>query len=130
MNPSRRLSRQLGASMISMLVLAIIVGFLMLMGARLFPSVNEYFTIRKAVSRIMANNPGSADEIRKAFGKTAEVEYSIVTISAKDLNIQPIGDSGSFRTSYAYNVEVPVFEPVYILIKYSGKATSGGVKGP
>jgi hypothetical protein len=130
MIPSRRLSRQHGASLISMLVLAVIVGFVMLMGMRMFPSINEYLTIRKAVSRIMASNPGSADEIRKAFGKTAEVEYSISTISAKDLNIQPIGDSGSIRTTFAYNVEVPIVEPVYILIKYSGKATSGSVKGP
>ena len=127
---SRSLSRQRGASLISLLVLAVIVGFLMLMAARLFPSVNEYFTIRKAISRIMAGNPSSPDEIRKSFGKTTEVEYSISTISGKDLVIQPIGDTGAFRTSFAYNVEVPIFEPVYILIKYSGKATSGGVKGP
>jgi hypothetical protein len=130
MIPSRRLSRQRGASLISMLVLAIIVAFVMLMGARLFPSINEYLTIRKAISRIMANNPANAEEIRKSFGKTTEVEYSISTISGKDLVIQPIGDTGAIRTSYAYNVEVPIFEPVYILIKYSGSATSGGIKGP
>jgi len=126
----RSLSRQRGASLISLLVLAIIVGFLMLMAARLFPSINEYVTIRKAVSRIMAGDPASPDAIRKSFDKTTEVEYSIHTISGKDLVIQPIGDSGSIRTSYAYNVEVPIVEPVYILIKYSGTATSGSVKGP
>ena len=126
----RSLSRQRGASLISLLVLAIIVGFLMLMAARLFPSINEYVTIRKAVSRIMAGSPGNPEEIRKSFDKTAEVEYSIHTISGKDLNIQPIGDTGSIRTSYAYNVEVPIVEPVFILIKYSGTASSGGVKGP
>ena len=42
---SRSLSRQQGASLISMLFLAIIVAFIMLMGARVFPSVNEYLTI-------------------------------------------------------------------------------------
>ncbi|MEO5685728.1 MAG: DUF4845 domain-containing protein [Burkholderiaceae bacterium] len=127
---SRRLSRQRGASLITLLVVAIIVGFFMLMAARLFPSVNEYVTIRKAVSHIMAGSPGSADEIRKSFDRTSEVEYSIHTLAGKDLNIQVIGDSGSIRTSYAYNVEVPIVEPVYILIKYSGTATSGGSKGP
>ena len=127
---SRRPSRQRGASLISLVFLAVIVGFFMLMAARIFPSVNEYLTIRKAVSQIMRNNPGSAADIRGAFEKTIEVEYSIHTISSKDLDIRPIGDGGGFKTSYAYNVEIPVVEPVFILVKYSGTASSGGVKGP
>jgi hypothetical protein len=128
---SRRPSRQHGASLISLLVLAIIVCCVILMGLRIFPSVNEYLTIRKAVSRIMANNPSSPSDVRTSFDKTAEVEYSIHTISGKDLNIQVLGDSGNMRTSYAYNVEIPIFEPtVYILFKYSGSASTGGAKGP
>src|SRR5579862_672918 len=127
---SRRRSRQQGASLFSMLILAIIVAFVMLMGARVFPSVNEYITIRKAISHIMANNPSSPGEIRTSFDKTIEVEYSIKTISGKDLNIQVLGDSGNLKTSYAYNVEIPVVEPVFLLVKYSGSATSGGAKGP
>ena len=71
---SGRPSRQHGASLISMLVLAVIVAFIMLMGARIFPSVNEYLTIRKAVSRIMANNPSSPADVRTAFERTSEVE--------------------------------------------------------
>jgi len=130
MIPSRLPARQRGASLISLLFLAIIVGFLMLMAARIFPSVNEYLTIRKAVTQIMKNNPSGAAEIRGAFEKTTEVEYSIHTISSKDLDIQPIGDTGGFRTSFAYNVEIPIVEPVYILVKYAGTASSGGVKGP
>ena len=127
---SRRLSRQRGASLISLLVLAVIVGFFMLMAARAFPSVNEYLTIRKVVSNIMKRDPGSVGEIRQAFDKSAEVEYSIHTISGKDLVIQPLGDSGTFRTSFAYNVEIPVVEPVFILVKYAGTSSSGGAKGP
>ena len=56
---------------------------------------------------------------------------SIHTITAKDLDIQPAGDG--FKTSYHYNVEVPVFEPsVYILLKFAGTASTpnANVKGP
>ena len=131
MIPFRLPARQRGASIVSMLFLAIIVGFLLLMAARVFPSVNEYLTIRKAVSQIMRNNPASPADIRGSFARTSEVEYSIKTIGPKDLDIQPLGDSGGFRTSFAYNVEIPVFEPtVYILVKYAGTASSGGAKGP
>ena len=125
---SRRLSRQRGASLISLLVLAVIVGFFMLMAARVFPSVNEYLTIRKAVTQIMRRNPAGPGEIRSAFDKASEVEYSIHTLSGKDLDIRPDGDG--FKTSFAYNVEIPIFEPVYLLVKYSGSYSSGGAKGP
>jgi hypothetical protein len=131
MIPSRRLSSQRGATVFSMVILAIIVGFLLLMGARVFPAINEYLTIRKAVATIMARNPAGPGEIRTSFEKTSEVEYSIHTISAKDLDIQPAGDG--FKTSYHYNVEVPVFEPsVYILLKFAGTASTpnANVKGP
>ena len=131
MIPSRRLSSQRGATVFSMVILAIIVGFLLLMGARVFPAINEYLTIRKAVANIMAKNPAGPGEIRTSFEKTSEVEYSIHTITAKDLDIQPAGDG--FKTSYHYNVEVPVFEPsVYILLKFAGTASTpnANVKGP
>ena len=131
MIPFRLPARQRGASIVSMLFLAIIVGFLFLMAARVFPSVNEYLTIRKAVSQIMRNNPAGPADIRGSFARASEVEYSIKTIGPKDLDIQPLGDSGGFRTSFAYNVEIPIFEPtVYILVKYAGTASSGGAKGP
>jgi len=131
MIPSRSLSRQSGASLISMLFLAVVVAFVMLMGARVFPSVNEYLTIRKAVNRIMAGNPASPTDIRTAFDKTVEVEYSIQNVHGKDLDIRPVGaDSGNFRCSYAYNVEIPIIEPVFLLVKYAGSAKSGGGKGP
>jgi hypothetical protein len=126
---SRRLSRQRGATLISMLVLAIIVGFFMLMAARAFPSVNEYFTIRKAVGQIMRSGPSTPEAIRNAFEKTIEVEYSIKTITEKDLKITPVGESG-LRTSFAYNVEIPIIEPVFILVKYSYSASSGGGATP
>jgi hypothetical protein len=125
---SRRVSRQRGASLISLLFLAVIVGSIFMLGMSAFPSVNEYLTIRKAVSRIMRGNPATAESIRSAFDKTAEVEYSIHTIAGKDLKIVPVGDG--FRTSFAYNVEIPIVEPVYLLMKYSGSAASGGVTGP
>lgn len=131
MIPSRPSARQRGASLFGMLFLAIIVGFCFLIAARAFPSINEYLTIRKAVTQIMHNSPTSANDIRSAFEKTTEVEYSIKSIGPKDLTIEPIGDTGSFRTSFAYNVEIPIFEPtVFILVKYAGSASSGGYKGP
>ena len=128
MTSSRRPSRQRGASLISMLFLAVIVAFVMLMGARIFPSVNEYLTIRKTVSQIMRSSPASANEIRTSFDKATEIEYSIKTITSKDLVITQVGER--LRTTYAYNVEIPIVDPVFLLVKYDGSAMSGAGSAP
>jgi hypothetical protein len=120
----RRIPSQRGASLLGMVVMAIVVGFVLLMGARVFPSVNEYLTIRRAITQIMKNNPTSANEVRTAFERTTEVEYSIKSLTPKDLVITPLGDR--LRTSYAYNVEIPIIEPVFLLVKYEGSATASG----
>jgi hypothetical protein len=125
---SRRLASQRGTSVLGMVVIAVVVFFFLYMGMQVFPSVNEYLTIRKTISQIMRSDPTSADVVRGKFERTTEVEYSIKTIGPKDLVIVPQGDG--LRTSYSYNVEIPIVEPVYLLVKYSGSASSGGAKGP
>jgi type II secretory pathway pseudopilin PulG len=127
MSQFRRLSSQRGMSLIGLVVVAVVVGFFMLMGARVFPAINEYLTIRHAVSQIMKNGPASPSDVRSAFEKTTEVEYSIHSIGAKDLDVVQVGDR--LRTSFRYNVEIPIVEPVFLLIKFEGSATSGA-SGP
>jgi hypothetical protein len=124
MSQFRRFPKQRGTSVFGLVVIAIVVGFFMLMGARVFPSINEYLTIRRAVSQIMKSGPTSASAIRDSFKRTTEVEYSIHTIGPEDLVITQVGER--LRTSYAYQVEIPVIEPVYLLVKYEGSAMSGG----
>jgi hypothetical protein len=121
--PTRR-SSQRGMTVFGLVFVAIIVGFVALMGIRVFPSVNEYLTIRKSINQIMKSGPSSAAEIRNAFAKQKEVEYSIKTLDPKDLTITQNGNR--LTTSYAYQVEIPIVEPVFLLIKYEGQATSGG----
>jgi len=118
------LAAQRGTSLLGLLVIAIIVGFVALMLIRVYPSVTEYLTIKRAVAQIMKGNPATPADVRNAFEKQKEVEYNISTLDAKDLDIQQNGDR--MTTRFAYRVEIPVVEPVYLLIKYSGGASSGG----
>jgi len=125
---SRRLAPQRGMSLLGLVIVAVIVGFFALMTMRVFPSINEYLTIRKSINQIMKAGPTSAEEIRTAFGRQKEVEYSISSLDPKDLQITKNGER--LVTRYAYQVEVPIVEPVFLLIKYDGMATSGGGSGP
>jgi hypothetical protein len=59
-------------------------------------------------------------EVRKAFDKQKDIEYSIDSISGKDLEVTKENDRLVIR--FAYDKEVPLVEPVFLLIKYQGQS--------
>jgi hypothetical protein len=111
--------RQRGITLFGLLFWAVIIGFVALIGMRVFPALNEYFTIKRAVNRI-ATEGSTVAEIRNAFEKQKDIEYSIVSISAKDLTITK--DNDKVVVSFAYDKEVELVKPVYLLIKFEGRS--------
>jgi hypothetical protein len=112
--------RQRGITLFGLLMWAIIIGFLALLAMRVLPTVNEYLTIQKAVNRIASEGLSTVPEIRAAFDKATEIEYSISSISAKDLDITKENEKVVIR--FAYDKEVEIMSPVYLLIKYQGSS--------
>jgi Tfp pilus assembly protein PilE len=112
--------RQRGITLFGLLMWAIIIGFLALLAMRVLPTVNEYLTIQKAVNRIASEGLSTVPEIRAAFEKAKEIEYSISSISAKDLDITKENEKVVIR--FAYDKEVEIMSPVYLLIKYQGSS--------
>jgi type II secretory pathway pseudopilin PulG len=111
--------RSRGITLIGLLFWAIVVAFVALIVVRVLPTVNEYSTILRAVQQIARTSPTTVAEVRAAFEKQKEVEYSIASISGKDLMVTKENDKLVIR--FAYDKEVPLFEPVFLLIKYSGE---------
>ena len=120
--PQQRRPRQRGITLMGLLLWAIIIGFLALLAMRVLPTVNEYLTIQKAVNKIAAEGLTTVPEIRAAFEKQKDIEYSISSISAKDLEVTKENDQVIIR--YAYNKEVEIMSPVFLLIKYQGSSRS------
>ncbi len=118
--PSARRRAQRGVTLFSLMFWAIIVGFTALIAMRVLPTLNEYFTIQKAVNRIASENNGTVGAVRQAFEKQKEVEYSIQTIGGKDLNVTKENDK--VVISFAYDKEIELLKPVYLLIKYEGRS--------
>ena len=121
-HPSRVAARhrQRGITLFGLMFWAIVVGFVALVAMRVLPTVNEYFTIQKAVSKIAREGGTTVPEIRTAFEKTKDIEYSITSISAKDLNITKENDK--VVISFAYDTESELMKPVFLLIKYEGRS--------
>jgi hypothetical protein len=112
--------RQRGITLFGLLFWAILIGFFALIGMRVLPTMNEYFTIQKAVNKIAHEGGSTVPEIRAAFEKTKAIEYSISSISAKDLTITKENDK--VVISFAYDKEIELMKPVYLLIKYEGRS--------
>jgi len=111
---------QRGFTLIGLLFWAELIGFIALLAMRVFPSVNEYLTIKRAVDKIVVENPATVPEVRAAFDRQKEIEYSIATISGKDLDVTKENDRIVIR--FAYDKQIELFDPVYLLIKYAGRS--------
>ncbi|HEX7384139.1 MAG TPA: DUF4845 domain-containing protein [Burkholderiaceae bacterium] len=115
--PARRPALR-GITLIGLLLWAIVISMIALVGLRVFPTVNEYLTIQRAINKIATSGVSTVPQIREAFERQKEIEYSISSISGKDLAITKENDQ--IVIAFAYEKEVPLFEPVFLLIKYSG----------
>jgi Domain of unknown function (DUF4845) len=110
---------QRGVTLFGLLFWAILIGFGAYVLVRVLPTLNEYATIQRTVDTIAAAQPPTVAEVRAAFDKQKEVEYSITAISGKDLTVTKENDR--VVLGFAYNKEIPIYGPVYILIKYEGR---------
>ena len=99
---------------------AIVIGFIGYVAVRVLPTVNEYLTIQRAVNRVAAESPATVAEVRKAFEKQKDIEYSISSISGKDLEITKENERLVIR--FAYDKEIQLVEPVFLLMKYQGRS--------
>ncbi|WOB09479.1 DUF4845 domain-containing protein [Piscinibacter gummiphilus] len=116
----RTLRSQRGITLFGLLFWAIVIGFVALLGLRVLPTVNEYFTIKRAVEQIAASGQTTVPEIRAAFDKQQQIEYSIQSITSKDLEITKVNEK--VVISFAYGKEIEIMSPVYLLIKYEGRS--------
>ena len=114
--------RQRGVTLLGLMFWAVLIGIVAMLVLNVLPTVNEYATIQKAVTKLAKEGAGTVPEIRAAFERTKQIEYSISSISGKDLDITKENEKLVIR--FAYDKEIVLFEPVYLLIKYTGEARS------
>ena len=111
---------QRGVSLLGLVFWAVLIGFVALVGMKTFPSINEYLTIQRAVNQIAKSGAASVPEIRQAFEKQKEIEYSISSIGGKDLEITKENDK--VVIGFKYDKEVELYGPVSLLIHYEGRS--------
>jgi Domain of unknown function (DUF4845) len=113
--------RQRGITLIGLVAWAIGISMALLLALRVGPTVNEYFTIKRVIDRVAQSSAATVPELRIAFDKYKDVEYAITSIGSKDLVITKQNDR--VVVSFAYDKEIELFGPVYLLIKYRGSTS-------
>ena len=118
----RAARRQRGMTLFGLMFWAIVIGAVSYVGLRVFPTVNEYLTIKRAIEKVAASSPNTVAEVRAAFERQKDIEYSISSISGKDLEVTK--ENEKIVIAFAYNKEIPLYGVVYLLIKYEGRSSS------
>lgn len=118
--PSTR-RRQRGLTLIGLLFWGATAAVTAVVGMKVFPTVLEYYTVQRVVDRIAAGNPATVPQVRQEFDRATQVEYSIQSIKASDLVVTKDG-SDKVVIEFAWDKEIDLFGPVYLMIKYRGKS--------
>lgn len=127
MTPCRRspssssLRHQRGLSLIGLLFWGGVIAVLAVVAMKVFPTVLEYYTVQRVVDRIAATNPSTVPAVRQAFDHSTQVEYSIQSIKSSDLVVSKDAND-KLVIEFAWDKEVDLVGPVYLLIKYRGKS--------
>ncbi len=110
-------NKQRGVSFIGILFVGGVLAFSGIIAAQVFPTMVEFQSITKAASKAQAGS--SVAEVRSLFEKASQVD-DIKSITAKDLEVTKEGDKTV--VSFAYNKEIHLGGPAYLLLKYTGRS--------
>lgn len=121
LSPSSTRPGQRGLSLIGLLFWGGVIAVAAVVAMKIFPTALEYFTIQRVVNRIAAGNPSTVPAVRAEFDRATITEYSIQSIKSSDLEISKDGND-HVVIEFAYDKEIDLFGPVYLLIKYRGRS--------
>ncbi|MEO5797729.1 MAG: DUF4845 domain-containing protein [Rhodoferax sp.] len=108
-------SKQRGLSFFGVVFLGVVIFSVFVVGAKVVPTVIEHQAILKALEKSKTGN--TVPEVRTIFDKAATID-DISSVSGKDLEVTKNGDK--VVVSVAYNKEIELVGPAFLLIKYSG----------
>lgn len=119
--PSSPARHQRGLTLIGLLFWGGVTAVLAVVAMKVFPTVLEYYTVKRVVNRIAAGNPATVPAARNEFDRATITEYSIQSIKSTDLVISKDGND-KVVIEFAWDKEIDLFGPVYLTIKYRGKS--------
>jgi type II secretory pathway pseudopilin PulG len=117
-------TRQQGISLVGLIVVLALIGFVLVLALKIVPTYSEYRAIQNAIVTAK-NTGGSVLDIQRSFDNSATAGY-ISSISSRDLIIDKV--NGETEISFAYEKKIPLVGPASLLLEYEGTTAKGGVQ--
>jgi Tfp pilus assembly major pilin PilA len=117
-------ARQNGISLIGLILVLAVLGFLGVLAMKIVPTYVEYRAIQNAIATAKSSG-GTVPEIQRSFEANATTGY-ISSISSRDLIIEKV--NGETEISFAYDKKIPLVGPASLLLEYEGSTAKGGAK--
>lgn len=111
-------SKERGVTLLGLLFFGALIACLFVVAAQVTPTAIEYMAILKA-SKKAANEGTTVQEVRLIFDRAGAID-NIESVRGKDLDITKEGDK--VVVSFAYNREIHLAGPAYLLLKYQGRS--------
>jgi len=116
--------REQGISLIGLIFVLVILGFIGVLGLKIVPTYTEFRAIQNAI--VTAKTAGGTPvDMQKSFDASAVAGY-ISSISSHDLIIGK--ENGETEISFAYEKKIPLVGPASLLLEYEGTTAKGGVQ--
>ena len=114
-------SSQQGFTLLGLIFWAIVISMLALLVMKVVPALSEFRTIQSMVNKAAREGGSTVPEIRAAYERYLQIEYGVEAIrSGRDLDISKEDDKVVIR--FAYDKEIPLVDPVYLVIKFKGQS--------
>jgi hypothetical protein len=110
--------KQRGISFVGLLFVAIVVACVGVVVAQVIPTLIEYQAITKAVNK--AKEGTTVPEVRAIFDRAQAID-DFKSVSGRDLDVKKDGDK--VIVSFAYDREIHLFGPAYLVLKYRGQSS-------
>ena len=103
---------------IGLLFVAIVLACVGVVVAQVVPTLIEYQAITKAANK--AKEGTTVPEVRAIFDRAQAID-DFTSVAGKDLEVRKDGDK--VVVSFAYDREIHLFGPAYLLLKYRGRSS-------
>lgn len=110
--------KQRGISFVGLLFVAIVVACVGVVVAQVIPTLIEYQAITKAANK--AKEGTTVPEVRAIFDRAQAID-DFKSVSGRDLDVKKDGDK--VIVSFAYDREIHLFGPAYLVLKYRGQSS-------
>lgn len=112
--------KQRGLSLVTLILVAALVGSVLVLGLKLMPAYTEYFGLKAAIKKLAVEQAGAPpQEIREAFYKRATIE-NIQSVQPDDLEITQ--DQSGTTIAVKYQKVIPLVANISLMVDFQTSA--------